>query len=72
MLKPACKKFKLANSYGFTLVELLVVIGIVAIISTVAVIAINPAARINSAKDAKASTNVKQIGSMLESCVSDR
>lgn len=57
---------------GFTLIELLVVVAIIGILAVLAVVTINPAARINSSKDAQAIANVSQIGKALESCISDR
>ncbi|HUD44191.1 MAG TPA: prepilin-type N-terminal cleavage/methylation domain-containing protein [Patescibacteria group bacterium] len=52
--------FKKINS-GFTLIELLVVIVILAILAMAVMLAINPAARINSAKDAKVQSDMGQI-----------
>ncbi|HUD44192.1 MAG TPA: type II secretion system protein [Patescibacteria group bacterium] len=46
---------------GFTLIELLVVIVILAILAMAVMLAINPAARINSAKDAKVQSDMGQI-----------
>jgi prepilin-type N-terminal cleavage/methylation domain-containing protein len=59
-------------SRGFTLVEILVVIAILAILLTLVVVAINPAARINASKDAQALANVSQLGKSFEACINDR
>ncbi|MCX6783484.1 MAG: prepilin-type N-terminal cleavage/methylation domain-containing protein, partial [candidate division WWE3 bacterium] len=57
---------------GFTLVELLVVIALIAILGVVAIAAINPAAKIQSATDARAVANVESLGKAYESCVADK
>lgn len=52
---------------GFTLVELLVVLVILAVIASGVVIAVNPARRINQAKDAKVKSDIGQIATALQS-----
>ena len=66
------KERKSSKDFGFTLVELLVVIAIVAILGVVAVAAINPVAKINSSKDSRAYANVQTISKALEHCLLDR
>ncbi len=61
--QPAVKKD------GFTLIEILVVIAIIAILMGALFVGINPAARINEAKDARAKMDVAQLGSSLEACL---
>ncbi|MCX6783525.1 MAG: type II secretion system protein [candidate division WWE3 bacterium] len=56
---------------GFTLVELLVVIALIAILGVVAIAAINPAAKIQSATDARAVANVQALGKAFEACIAD-
>jgi len=65
------KKFFNKQS-GFTLVELLVVIAIIAVLGVVAIVAINPATRINAAKDNQALANVQSIGKAFEACLADK
>ena len=44
---------------GFTLIEILVVIGIIAILATIAIIAINPARQFAQARNAQRTSNVE-------------
>jgi len=60
---------KIKNLRGFTLVELLVVIAIIGILMGIVVLGINPAERINEAKDAKASANVRSVATGMEACI---
>src|SRR3989338_14125 len=46
---------------GFTLIEILVVIGIIAILAAVVIIAINPAKQFAQARDSQRSSNVNAI-----------
>jgi prepilin-type N-terminal cleavage/methylation domain-containing protein len=49
------------TSKGFTLIEMLVVLGILAVIITIVLVAINPAAQLTSARNTKRSADVTQI-----------
>ena len=51
---------------GFTLIELLVVIAILGILAGIIILAINPVKKINSAKDTKVKTDLRQIINALQ------
>ena len=55
---------------GFTLIEMLVVIAIIAIVSGVVIVGINPAKRIADAQDSKARQDVRSVASAIEACLS--
>ena len=59
----------LRKSKGFTLVELLVVIAIIAILVLIVIVAINPAERINDARDKAAESDVRSTASAMEACL---
>lgn len=52
---------------GFTLLELLIVIALIAVLATGAVMAINPAKRVRQANDTRIKTDISQIATALES-----
>lgn len=52
---------------GFSLIELLIVIAIVAVLATVIMIAINPATRIKKARDTQRKQDISQISNALVS-----
>lgn len=63
---------KIGNYYkGFTLVELLVVLGIVAVMSTVVIIALNPVELLKQSRDSGRISDLNTIGSALSAFSAD-
>ena len=56
---------------GFTLIELIVVIGILAILATVGLVALNPLAQFQKATDARRKSDLAQIQKALETYYQD-
>ena len=52
---------KIARNKGFTLIEILVVIGIIAVLAAIVIIAINPARQFAQARNAQRVSNVNTI-----------
>lgn len=65
--------FKPSNSkYGFTLVEILIVLAILAVLAVIVLVAIDPAERQAQARDTGRLNSVTQLGHALESYYSSR
>ena len=65
------KKQKLSGQAGFTLIEILVVIGIIAILATIVLIAINPARQFRQARDTQRVSNVNAILNAIGQYIAD-
>lgn len=59
------------DEFGFTLIELIVVIAIIGVIVTIAIVAIDPTARINASYDRTAQSNVRSTGTLISTCVTN-
>lgn len=59
------------NQKGFTLIEILVVIGIIAILATVVLIAINPARQFAQARDTQRTSHVNSILNAIGQRIAD-
>ncbi len=60
-----------ARKKGFTLIELIIVIAIIAIIVSAVFVAIDPVKRLNDARDATAKQDAKNIGKAIELYLAD-
>lgn len=59
------------NQRGFTLIEILVVIGILAVLFAIALVAINPARQFSQANNTKRSSNVNAILNAITQYITD-
>lgn len=71
MAKNNKKGLVLRNSKGFTLIEILVVIGIIAILATIVLIAINPARQFAQSRDSQRTSNVNAILNAIGQYIAD-
>lgn len=66
------KSKKPAVTAGFTLIEILIVIGIIAILAAIVLVAVNPAKQFRDANDAQRSSNVNAILNTIGQYVVDK
>jgi prepilin-type N-terminal cleavage/methylation domain-containing protein len=62
---------KISKNKGFTLIEILVVIGIIAVLATIVIIAINPARQFAQARDTQRVSNVNSILNAIGQRIAD-
>ncbi len=56
---------------GFTLIEILLVIGIIAVLATVVIVALDPATRFKNARDARRLSDIQSILSAVQQYIVD-
>lgn len=71
MFRTALNKKRLQLKHGFTLIEVLVVIGILGILATVALVAINPAEAQKKARDTQRLKDMSTLQSIIEQYLQD-
>jgi prepilin-type N-terminal cleavage/methylation domain-containing protein len=59
------------NNFGFTLIELIIVVAMISVLAGGVMLALNPAARINMSRDGVRKSDLRQIQSALEMYRSD-
>src|SRR3989344_5679707 len=71
MKKNKNKGLALSQSKGFTLIEILVVIGIIAVLAAIVLIAINPARQFAQARDSQLVSNLNAILNAIGQRIAD-
>jgi type IV pilus assembly protein PilA len=62
---------KRTKQKGFTLIEILLVIGMIAVLATVVFVALDPAKRFRDVRDAKRATDVQSVLSAIQTYIVD-
>lgn len=61
----------MANKRGFTLIEILLVIGIIAVLATVVIVALDPAKRFEDARNSRRLSDIQSILSAVQQYIVD-
>lgn len=64
-------KISRSNNKGFTLIEILLVIGIIAVLATVVIVALDPATRFANARDARRLADIQSVLSAVQQYIVD-
>lgn len=59
------------QNQGFTLIEILLVIGIIAVLATVVIVALDPATRFRDARDARRQSDIESISTAIQQYLID-
>jgi type IV pilus assembly protein PilA len=65
------KNFKKSSGRGFTLIEVLIVMGIIAILATIVLVAVNPGRQFKLARDSQRTSNVNAILNALHQNIAE-
>lgn len=65
------KHFFSTSKKGFTLIEILLVIGIIAVLATVVIVSLDPATRFQNARDARRLADIQSILSAVQQYIVD-
>ncbi|MFZ3032139.1 MAG: type II secretion system protein, partial [Candidatus Moraniibacteriota bacterium] len=65
------KKFLSSKQQGFTLIEILLVIGIIAVLATVVIVSLDPATRFQNARDVRRLADIQSVLSAVQQYIVD-
>lgn len=71
MISKNTKKSYLPKRHGFTLLEILLVIGIIAVLATVVIVSLDPATRFRDARDSRRLSDIQSILSAVHQYIVD-
>ncbi len=71
MMFSLMKRSTLEKQTGFTLIEILLVIGIIAVLATVVIVALDPATRFRDARNSRRTSDIQSIATAISQYVID-